>query len=116
MTASDGLKGITGDSKQYLKGLQERGKESHIYHSHQSVGLEIAAILRDLEHKSLYIKMAKAHNPDRLLSLAKSVAEKRDVKNPGAYFMKLVQGVKQETTHARTGNIPGKYKDLFKKI
>lgn len=116
MTVSGGMKGISDDGSKYLKGLKERGKESHIYHSHQSVGLEIAAILHDLEHKSLYIKMAKIHNPDRLLSLAKSVAEKRDVKNPGAYFMKLVQGVKKETTTIRSVNTPGKYKDLFKKL
>jgi hypothetical protein len=116
MTASDGLKGITSESSQYLKGLKERGKESHVYHSHQSVGLEIAALLHDTGHKSLYIKMAKIHNPDRLLSLAKSVMEKRDIKNPGAYFMKLVQGVKKEVQGVRTGNIPGKYKDLFKRI
>ena len=32
---------------------------------------------------------------DRLLALAKSVVEKRDVKNPGAYFMRLVQGIKE---------------------
>jgi hypothetical protein len=116
MTVPEGMKGINADGSKYLKGLKERGKESHVYHSHQSVGLEIAAILHDLEHKSLYIKMAKMHNPDRLLSLAKSVAEKRDVKNPGAYFMKLIQGVKKEALDVRAGNVPGKYKDLFKRI
>ncbi|MDO8601853.1 MAG: hypothetical protein Q7R62_01840 [bacterium] len=88
------MKSIQNDGGNYLKDLKERGKESRVYHSHQFVGLEIAVLLHDLEHKSLYIKMAKIHNPDRLLALAKSVAEKRDVKNPGAYFMKLVQGMK----------------------
>lgn len=91
------MKGISADGTKYLKQLQDRGKDSHVYHSHQFIGLEIAMMLHDLEHKSLYIKMAKFHNPDRLLALAKSVVEKRDVKNPGAYFMKLVQGIKKET-------------------
>lgn len=116
MTVSGGMKGISADGSKYLKGLQERSKESHVYHSHQSVGLEIAMLLRDTEHKSLYIKMAKMHNPDRLLSLAKSVTEKREVKNPGAYFMKLVQGIRQEAHGVRTQNVAGKYKDLFKKL
>jgi len=114
MTASDGLKGITSDGSKYLKSLKERGKDSHVYHSHQFVGLEIAMLLHDLEHKSLYIKMAKIHNPDRLLALAKSVVEKRDVKNPGAYFMKLVQGIKNEAGGAPK-TFALKYNNLFKK-
>ncbi len=90
------MKGITHDSGKYLKDLKERGKESHVYHSHQFIGLEIAMMLHDLEHKSLYIKMAKTHNPDQLLALAKSVMQKRDIKSPGAYFMTLVGNLKKE--------------------
>lgn len=87
------MKGI-GESNKYLKDLKARGKDSHVYHSHQFVGLEIAMLLKDLEHKSLYIKMAKEHDPARLIALAKSVLERRDVQNPGAYFMRLVQEAK----------------------
>lgn len=115
MTASDGLKGITGEGRQYLKSLKERSEDSRVYHSHQFVGLEIAMLLHDLEHKSLYIKMAKIHNPDRLLSLAKSVIEKRDVKNPGAYFMKLVHGIKAEAAGGTPKTFALKYNNLFKK-
>lgn len=87
------MKGI-GKEADYLSALKKRGKESHVHHSHQFIGLEIAMLLRDLEHKSLYIKMAKDHDPARLLELAKSVCERRDVKNPGAYFMRLAQEAK----------------------
>jgi len=90
------MKGISDTGASYLKNLKAKGDDSRVYHSHQFVGLEIAVLLHDLEHKSLYIKMAKLHNPDRLLSLAKSVMEKRDVKNPGAYFMRLVHDLKKE--------------------
>ncbi len=90
------MKGIGDTGNKYLKELQTRAKDSRVYHSHQFVGLEIAMLLRDLEHKSLYIRLAKNHNPDRLLALAKSVMEKRDVQNPGAYFMKLIQNLKAE--------------------
>jgi hypothetical protein len=84
---------MSGEGQDYVKNLKTRGKDSRVYHSHQFVGLEIAMLLGDLEHKSLYIKFAKQHNPERLLALAKSVLEKRDVKNRGAYFMTLVHGL-----------------------
>lgn len=50
-------------------------------------GLEIAQILGDEKHKSLYIKLAREMNPDELRRLAKEVAENPRVKNKGAYFM-----------------------------
>ena len=73
----------------YLEELKKRKKESRVYSEHQLVGLLIAEILEDDKHKSLYIKMAKDYNPDKLLKLAKSVAERKNVENKGAYFMKL---------------------------
>lgn len=84
------MKGIGEEGKKYMDALKGRAKQSKVFYSHQFAGLEIAVILRDMKHKSLYIKLAKEHNPDMLLSLAKQVMEKRDVKTPGAYFMKLV--------------------------
>lgn len=109
------MKGISSDSGEYLKDLKQRGDESHVYHSHQFVGLEIAMLLKDLAHKSLYIKMAKAHNADQLLALAKSVSLKRDIKAPGAYFMKLVQGIKKEAAGTTSHTLTGKYSTLFKR-
>jgi hypothetical protein len=74
----------------YLDELRKRARESRVYSKHQLVGLEIAQILCDEEHKSLYIKLAKEHDSDKLLRLAKSIAERKNIKNKGAYFMKLL--------------------------
>jgi len=73
----------------YLEELKKRKGESKVYKEYQLVGLLIAEILEDEEHKALYIKLAKENDQDKLLKLAKSVAERKDVLNKGAYFMKL---------------------------
>jgi hypothetical protein len=75
----------------YIKELKRRAKESHVYEKHQLLGLEISQILKDEKHKSLYIKLAKERNGERLLRLAKEVAENRNVKNRGAYFMTVLK-------------------------
>jgi hypothetical protein len=75
----------------YLDKLKTRGKESHVYRKYQLLGLEISQILADEKHKALYIKLAKQYGGDRLMKIAKGVAERRDVKNRGAYFMKVLQ-------------------------
>jgi hypothetical protein len=78
-------------SATYLKKLRQRGKDSHVYRKYQLIGLEIAQILHDEKHKSLYIKLAKERGADRLMRLAKEVADRKNIKNQGAYFMKLLQ-------------------------
>jgi len=75
----------------YLKTLRERAKQSKVYQKHQLTGLEIAKILHDERHKSLYIKLAKEMKGDELLRLAKDVAERSNVKNKGAYFMRIIK-------------------------
>ncbi len=80
----------------YLSVLEERKKQSRAYAPHQLIGLNLAVMLKDYTHKSLYIKLAKDYDGDQLLSLAKSVAEKRDVVNRGAYFMRLLADVKMK--------------------
>lgn len=75
----------------YVQELERRAKKSRVYTAHQARGLEIAELLNDGKHTSLYIKLAKEHNPDRLLRLAKSVVERKNVKNAAAYFMKLLK-------------------------
>ena len=75
----------------YLKELERRGKESHVYRKYQLLGLEISQILKDEKHKALYIKLAKEKNGDRLLRLAKEIAERKNIKNMGAYFMTLLK-------------------------
>jgi len=84
----------TLNTGKYLDSLKERGKKNRISKPFQLIGLEIAVALRDLEHKALYIKLSKEHDPEKLLALAKEVVQRRDIKNPGAYFMRMVQNLK----------------------
>jgi hypothetical protein len=74
----------------YIKKLRQRGKDSHVYRKYQLLGLEIAQILGDEKHKALYIKLAKEGNAERLLGIAKDVADRKNVKNKGAYFMRMI--------------------------
>lgn len=74
----------------YIESLQERGKKSRAYRDYQMTGLDIANILHDLKHKALYIKLAKIHDKTKLLGMAKSVAENPNIKNHGAYFMRVL--------------------------
>jgi len=76
--------------QKYLDELRKRGKESHVYRKYQLFGLEISKILGDEKHKALYIKLAKEGASDELVALAKRIAENKEVKNRGAYFMKIV--------------------------
>lgn len=75
--------------KPYLEELKERSQKSHAHTKHQLLGLEIAEILEDREHKALYIKLAKEGNPAALRRMALEVKDRRGIKNKGAYFMKL---------------------------
>lgn len=74
----------------YLDKLKERGKTSHVYKKFQDIGLQLAEILHDTKHKALYIKLAKHYDESLLLSLAKDTAERGNVANKGAYFMKVL--------------------------
>lgn len=82
---------LPSSSKEYLELLKQRGKRSRIYKSYQMTGLEIANVLNDWEHKSLYIKLAKEKGEAKMMWLAKNVADLDTVENRGAYFMKLLQ-------------------------
>ena len=77
--------------KNYLKTIKERAKKSHVYKKYQFTGLLIAQLLNDEKHKSLYIKLAKKHPGGHLLSIAKDVAERKNIENKGGYFMKVLQ-------------------------
>lgn len=85
------MRSIDDSKKAYLDELARRQQDGHISKSYQLTGLEIANILEDWQHKSLYIKIAKEHGESKMLQLAKSVAEKRDVRNKGAYFMQILK-------------------------
>jgi hypothetical protein len=77
--------------KDYLKTLSTRKKQSHVFKDFQHTGLVISQILGDDAHKTLYIKMAKFVSKETLMSLAKDIAERHEVANRGAYFMKLAK-------------------------
>ena len=78
-------------NKSYLQELTRRAKESHVYRNYQLLGLQIAEILGDEKHKSLYIKLAKEKNGEFLFRAAKEVAERKGIKNRGAYFMAVIK-------------------------
>ncbi|MEX2033287.1 MAG: hypothetical protein WD889_01875 [Candidatus Colwellbacteria bacterium] len=80
----------------YLKELKERGKTSRVYREYQLVGLLVAEILNDEKHKSLYIKLAQKYGSQKMLQLAKDVADRKRIKNKGAYFMKMLEIEKVE--------------------
>lgn len=82
--------------EKYLDELKRRGKESHVYQKYQLVGLEISQILQDEKHKALYIKLAKEMDGDKLMGIAKDIAERSNVKNKGAYFMSVLAGMKKD--------------------
>ncbi len=80
----------------YFAELKRRAKESHVYRNYQLIGLEIADILHDRAHKALYIKLAKEGDVRRLIAIAKDVADRKEVKNHGAYFMRVVMDSAKE--------------------
>ncbi len=83
-------------NKDYLKTIKERTQKSRVYKKFQFTGLAIAQLLNDEEHKSLYIKLAKEYCNQKLLSLAKDVAERKNIENKGAYFMKVFSELKKD--------------------
>jgi hypothetical protein len=80
--------------KDYLNILKERLKKNRVYKKFQFTGLTLTQILNDEKHKSLYIKLAKKYDEQKLINLAKNVAERKNVKNKGAYFMRVLQKLK----------------------
>lgn len=74
----------------YLKTLKERKMTSRVYKKHQLIGLELATVLDDPGHKSFYIKLAKEKNAEKLFRVAKDVASRKNIRNKGAYFMRMI--------------------------
>lgn len=76
--------------KDYLDILKERIKKNRVHKKFQFTGLVLAQLLNDEKHKSLYIKLAKKYDEQKLISLAKNVSERKNIKNRGAYFMRVL--------------------------
>ena len=86
------MESLHNEGSKYLEKISERQKDKHITREFQLIGLEVAEILHDHAHKALYIKLTKQFGKDRILSLAKTVAENKHVDNQGAYFMRALYG------------------------
>ena len=67
-----------------------------------SIGLIIAELLNDFAHKALFIKLVKEKDGDMLLQIAKDVSGMENVKNKGAYFMRIVYGENKNIYKNRT--------------
>ena len=89
----------------YLELLRERKRKSRITVPHQLTGLTIAEMLKDDKHKSLYMKLAKKHDNDMLIEIAKDVANRRKIKNKGAYFMTVLQSRIAELSRTKTNSV-----------
>ena len=89
------MKSLKESSGGDLQEVSKRAGQTRVSKSYQVIGLEVAGILGDFGHKSLYIKLAKEHGEDKILRIAKTVAEKKDIKNKGAYFMKVLQSSRE---------------------
>lgn len=83
------------EERTYFDILKERAKTSRVYQKFQLTGLLISQLLDDEKHKSLYIKLAKEGNQQRLLELARDISDRKNVKNKGAYFMRMLQILKK---------------------
>jgi len=99
------MKPLRDSSKKYKEELERRKKQSKVYKSYQLTGLTIADILGDRKHKSLYIKLCKEYGENKMIMLAKDVAERENVKNLGGYFMEVFTRMAAE----------GKFKKIIRK-
>lgn len=71
-------------------------KDKYISREFQDYGYRLAEELNDLEHKALYIKLAK-ETPRFLLEKARNfVKDAYQVKNPAKLFMWKLQQLKKE--------------------
>ena len=70
-----------------LKGFQLGEEDKYITREFQDYGYSLAEELGDLDHKSLYIKLAKIENRGLLETAKNFVKDANDVKSPGKLFM-----------------------------
>lgn len=87
------MENLRTNGKNYFDILKERAKKSRVYKTHQETGLILADLLDDQEHKSLYMKLSKLYNNQELIGLARNLSERRNIKNKGAYFMKILKSL-----------------------
>ncbi len=71
-------------------------EDKYISREFQQYGYELAEELGDLEHKSLYIKLAKEESRGLLEAAKNFVKDAANVKNKGALFMWKLKQLKGE--------------------
>jgi len=81
--------------KGYLQILRERRRASRVRFKHQSTGLVLAEILEDRKHKPLYMRLANIYDAQILIQTARDVAARSNIKNKGAYFMRVFQRLRR---------------------
>ena len=87
---------------EYFGVWKERSKKSRVYKPHQLTRLSLAEILEDPDHKSLYMKLSKIYDNGELIRMAKTLADRNNIENKGAYFMKILKASdlrQQNMTH-----------------
>lgn len=89
------MENLKNISREYIKTLNKRAGQSKVYKEFQSTGLMLAEILDDPENKAIYIRLCKIYDNQELIIKARDVAERRGVKNMGAYFMKIIKDVRK---------------------
>ncbi|MBU4348167.1 hypothetical protein KJ671_01510 [Patescibacteria group bacterium] len=108
------MENIKNISDSYIKTLVKRSKESRIYKPFQDVALTLAEILDDKKNKAIYMRLAKMYDNHELIIKAKDVAERKNIKNKGAYFMKVLKDIRKiehpEFTHKKKVKKPTKLK------
>jgi hypothetical protein len=87
------MEDIKNISKDYIKTLFKRSRESKIYKPFQSTGLILSETLNDPENKAIYMRLAKIYNNQQLIGKARDIAERKNIENKGAYFMKMLKDV-----------------------
>ena len=73
----------------FVELVKKRGRMSKVFKKYQWDGLEIAALLKDESHKTLYIKLVKENPNLDLVALARDISSRKNIGNKGAYFMTL---------------------------
>jgi len=77
-------------------------KAKYISREFQDYGYRLAKELNDLEHKALYIKLAK-ELPRRLLEEARNfVKDASNVKNPARLFMWKLKNLKSQISNVKS--------------
>lgn len=69
-------------------------EDKHISREFQQYGYDLAVELEDMEHKALYIKMAK-NEPREILDKARSFVADANCRSKGRLFMWKVKELKQ---------------------